>query len=337
MAKQRPDHALVVENLSVAYPLRGRDSTGARRRLLAVDDISFAIQRGSTLGIVGESGSGKTTAAMAAARLVPLIGGSIYLDGEEFGALDTASLRRARQRVQIIFQDPYSSLNPRLRAAEIVREPMIYAGRTDRAEQDRVIDQLFQAVGLRPEQKSLFPHQFSGGQRQRIGIARALSTRPTLIICDEPVSALDVAVQAQILNLLKSLQRQFDLTYMFISHDLGVIQHMCDEIAVMYMGKFMEQADRDSFFAAPRHPYSRALLDAVPSIEAAAPPQARLVDGTIPDLSELQTGCRFASRCPYAAAQCDIRVPPLELATGVTGRHFLACHFADEIGSGSSG
>ena len=336
MAAQRPDHALVVENLSVAYPLRGRDSTGARRRLLAVDNISFAIPRGTTLGIVGESGSGKTTAAMAAARLVPLNGGTIHLDGEEFGALDTAALRRARQRVQIIFQDPYSSLNPRLRAAEIVREPMIYAGRTDRAEQDRIIDQLFQAVGLRPEQKSLFPHQFSGGQRQRIGIARALSTRPTLIICDEPVSALDVAVQAQILNLLKSLQRQFDLTYLFISHDLGVVQHMCDEIAVMYMGKFMEQATRDSFFAAPRHPYSRALLDAVPSIEAQAPPQARLVDGTIPDLSECQTGCRFASRCPYAAAQCDIEVPPLSLATGVKDRHFLACHFADEIGLGSS-
>ena len=337
MAAQRPDHALVVENLSVAYPLRGRDSTGARRRLLAVDNISFAIPRGTTLGIVGESGSGKTTAAMAAARLVPLSGGTIHLDGEEFGALDTAALRRARQRVQIIFQDPYSSLNPRLRAAEIVREPMIYAGRTDRAEQDRIIDQLFQAVGLRPEQKSLFPHQFSGGQRQRIGIARALSTRPTLIICDEPVSALDVAVQAQILNLLKSLQRQFDLTYLFISHDLGVVQHMCDEIAVMYMGKFMEQANRDSFFAAPRHPYSRALLDAVPSIEAQAPPQARLVDGTIPDLSECQTGCRFASRCPYAAAQCDIEVPPLSLATGDKDRHFLACHFADEIGLGSSG
>ena len=337
MAAQRPDHALVVENLSVAYPLRGRDSTGARRRLLAVDNISFAIPRGTTLGIVGESGSGKTTAAMAAARLVPLSGGTIHLDGEEFGALDTAALRRARQRVQIIFQDPYSSLNPRLRAAEIVREPMIYAGLTDRAEQDRIIDQLFQAVGLRPEQKSLFPHQFSGGQRQRIGIARALSTQPTLIICDEPVSALDVAVQAQILNLLKSLQRQFDLTYLFISHDLGVVQHMCDEIAVMYMGKFMEQADRDSFFAAPRHPYSRALLDAVPSIEAQAPPQARLVDGTIPDLSERQTGCRFASRCPYAAAQCDIGVPPLSPANGGKGRHFLACHFADEIGLGSSG
>ena len=333
MADQRSDHALAVESLSVAYTLKGRDSTGARRRLLAVDDVSFAIPRGTTLGIVGESGSGKTTAAMAAARLVPHSGGKIHLDGEDFGALDEAELRRARQRVQIIFQDPYSSLNPRLRAAEIVREPMIYAGRTNRAEQDRTIDELFDAVGLRPEQKSLFPHQFSGGQRQRIGIARALSTRPSLIICDEPVSALDVAVQAQILNLLKSLQRQFDLTYLFISHDLGVIQHMCDHIAVMYMGKFMEQADRDSFFAAPRHPYSRALLDAVPSIKTAARPPARLVNGAIPDLSELQTGCRFASRCPHATSICESEVPPLAPATGTSSRHYLACHLADEIGS----
>jgi peptide/nickel transport system ATP-binding protein len=210
---------------------------------------------------------------------------------------------------------------------------MIYAGRTNRAEQDRTIDELFDAVGLRPEQKSLFPHQFSGGQRQRIGIARALSTRPSLIICDEPVSALDVAVQAQILNLLKSLQRQFDLTYLFISHDLGVIQHMCDHIAVMYMGKFMEQADRDSFFAAPRHPYSRALLDAVPSIKTAARPPARLVNGAIPDLSELQTGCRFASRCPHATSICESEVPPLAPVTGTSSRHYLACHLADEIGS----
>ena len=334
MAGQDSDYALVVENLSVAYPLKGRDRAGVRRRLLAVDDVSFAIPRGTTLGIVGESGSGKTTAAMAAARLVPHSGGTIHLDGEDFGALDAAALRRARQRVQIIFQDPYSSLNPRLRAAEIVREPMLYAGRTDRAEQERIIDELFEAVGLRPEQKSLFPHQFSGGQRQRIGIARALSTRPSLIICDEPVSALDVAVQAQILNLLKSLQRQFDLTYLFISHDLGVVQHMCDEIAVMYMGKFMEQASRDSFFSAPRHPYSRALLDAVPSIEVVDRPRPPLLDGAIPDLSEPQTGCRFASRCPHALPRCENEVPVLADATGAEGHHRLACHLADEIGSG---
>ena len=318
--------ALDVRNLSVSFAMRGRDAEGRRRSLLAVDDVSFSVARGKTLGIVGESGSGKTTAAMAVARLVPKMAGSIAIDGTDFGALDTESLRRARQRVQIIFQDPYSSLNPRLRAAEIVREPLLYAGATTRAEQDRIIDELFEAVGLRPEQKALFPHQFSGGQRQRIGIARALSTRPSLIICDEPVSALDVAVQAQILNLLRSLQEQFGLTYLFISHDLGVVQHMCDDIAVMYMGQFMEYADRESFFAAPRHPYSQALLDAVPSIEVGAQPAG----GVIPDLTKLQTGCRFASRCPHAMESCNAGVPQLDSWPGRHG-HRLACHRVAEF------
>jgi peptide/nickel transport system ATP-binding protein len=294
--------------------------------LLAVDNVSFSIARGKTLGIVGESGSGKTTAAMAVARLVPKLAGNITIDGIDFGTLDNEALRQARQRIQIIFQDPYSSLNPRLRAGEIVREPLVYAGETSRAEQDRIIDELFEAVGLRPEQKALFPHQFSGGQRQRIGIARALSTRPSLIICDEPVSALDVAVQAQILNLLKSLQGQFGLTYLFISHDLGVVQHMCDDIAVMYMGQFMEYADRKSFFAAPRHPYSQALLDAVPTIDIGAQPAGgKLVDGEIPDLTLPQTGCRFASRCPHARDVCNGGVPQLQDWPGSTG-HRLACH-----------
>ena len=204
-------------------------------------------------------------------------------------------------------------------------------------EQERTIDELFEAVGLRPEQKALFPHQFSGGQRQRIGIARALSTRPSLIICDEPVSALDVAVQAQILNLLKSLQAQFGLTYLFISHDLGVVQHMCDEIAVMYMGKIVEQADRDSFFAAPRHPYSRALLQAVPSINRPLEaPEARLVDGAIPDLTQPQAGCRFASRCSHAVPACGEQVPDLDYLE-TAAPHSVACHRVAEIGEGQAG
>ena len=332
MADPVAEDALLVENLSVAYPVRGRNADGSRKRLLAVDDISFRIPRGRTLGIVGESGSGKTTAAMAAARLVERSGGAITLDGEPFGELDPGQLRSARQRVQIIFQDPYSSLNPRLRAADIVREPMRYAG-LGRQDQDRTIDELFEAVGLRPEQKALFPHQFSGGQRQRIGIARALSTRPSLIICDEPVSALDVAVQAQILNLLKSLQEQFRLTYLFISHDLGVVQHMCDEIAVMYMGKIVEQADRDSFFAAPRHPYSRALLQAVPSINRPLEaPETRLVEGAIPDLTQPQGGCRLQPLPPPAPA-CSERVPELEYLE-TAPPHSVACHRVAEIGEG---
>ena len=349
--------ALDVRNLSVSYPVRGRDAGGGRRALLAVDDVSFTIGRGRSLGIVGESGSGKTTAAMAVARLVQRQAGTIRLDGVDFGALGGAALRRARQRVQIIFQDPYSSLNPRLRAAEIVREPMLYAGRMTRAAQDRRIDELFDAVGLRGEHRPLFAHQFSGGQRQRIGIARALATNPSLVICDEPVSALDVAVQAQILNLLKSLQEKFALTYLFISHDLGVVQHMCDDIAVMYMGRFMESGPRESFFAAPRHPYSQALLGASPSIDIDAVPRTGLlVDGALPDLTQRQTGCAFASRCPHAAAPCAGSVPVLGAVAGAlpgggtagggvggnvattdarAGReaaaHLAACHRLDEI------
>ena len=319
---------LSVRNLSVRFPLKGRDENGNRKTLLAVDDISFDIPEGKTLGIVGESGSGKTTAALAVARLVEKEKGEIILEGKDFGALNGDDLRLARKNVQIIFQDPYSSLNPRLRAEDIVREPLRHAGQTSRQEQDDIIDELFNAVGLRPEQKRLFPHQFSGGQRQRIGIARALAPRPSIVICDEPVSALDVAVQAQILNLLKSLQKQFNLTYLFISHDLGVVQHMCDEIAVMYMGQVVERANRKSFFTEQKHPYSRALLSAVPSIEGDITSGRRQdITGQLPDLTRPQTGCRFAGRCPKAEEGCLKSVPSL---LPKNGRHQVACHLHDD-------
>lgn len=319
---------LSVSNLSVRFPLKGRGIDGKRKSLLAVDNVSFDIARGKTLGIVGESGSGKTTAAMAVARLVEKEAGQIQLDGTEFGDLEGDALRLARQQVQIIFQDPYSSLNPRLRAEDIVREPLRHAGQTSRAEQDVIIDELFAAVGLRPEQKRLFPHQFSGGQRQRIGIARALAPRPSLIICDEPVSALDVAVQAQILNLLKSLQKKFDLTYLFISHDLGVVQHMCDDIAVMYMGQFVERASRNDFFAGQRHPYSQALLSAVPTIEDREGDRVRQdISGAPPDLTVPQTACRFVGRCPVVQDVCSQSVPAL---TPAHGSHQTACHLVTD-------
>ena len=260
--------ALVVKNLSVSYQTRQKDEDGGYKIFKAVKDVSFNIERGKSLGIVGESGAGKTSVALAIARLIQRSSGEIKLAGQDFGQLDEKEVRHARRGIQFIFQDPYSSLNPRLRASDIVREPMQYAGNITRPEQEEMIDELFNAVGLLPEQKGLFPHQFSGGQRQRIGIARALATRPSLIICDEPVSALDVAVQAQTLNLLKSLQEKFKLTYLFISHDLGVIYHMCDEVMVMYMGEVMEHQNSNSFFSCPSHPYSRALLDAVPQINA---------------------------------------------------------------------
>jgi peptide/nickel transport system ATP-binding protein len=324
MSKNRRHPLLSVSNLSVRFPLKGRGPGGMGRSLLAVDNISFEIPHGKTLGVVGESGSGKTTAALAVARLVAKEGGQLWLDGENFGDLTGDALRLARQRVQIIFQDPYSSLNPRLRAEDIVREPLRHAGRLNKAQQNEIIDELFDATGLRPEQKRLFPHQFSGGQRQRIGIARALALRPELVICDEPVSALDVAVQAQILNLLKSLQKKFNLTYLFISHDLGVIQHMCDDVAVMYMGQIIETAPCNDFFSKPRHPYSQALLSAVPRIDA--PAAAKIhhdISGEPPDLTRPQTACRFMSRCPIKAEICSQSVPTLK-PEGT--EHRTACH-----------
>ena len=229
-----------------------------------------------------------------------------------------------RKRIQVIFQDPYSSLNPRQRAMEIVQEPLDNLTDKTKSEKQDIVDTLFTAVGLRPEQKALFPHQFSGGQRQRIGIARALSTQPDIIICDEPVSALDVALQAQILNLLRNLQKKRDLTYLFISHDLGVVQHMCDSIVVMYMGKIVEYADRLSFFKNPQHPYSQALLSAVPSVNATKQKSKRImIKGDSPDPLNLPVGCRFATRCPVAEERCKTVEPKL---LPVTDQVSVACH-----------
>lgn len=318
------DTLLNVENLSVRFPIKS-GIFGKKVYLYAVDDISFQIKRGETLAIVGESGSGKSTAALAVARLVEAQSGSVQLNGEEFLALQGEDLRKARAQVQLIFQDPYASLNPRLRAEAVVREPLLSLGDLNPTEQQAKIDALFESVGLRPEQQRLFPHQFSGGQRQRIGIARALATQPELIICDEPVSALDVAVQAQILNLLRKLQSEFELTYLFISHDLGVVQHMCDSVAVMYMGKIVEQADRLSLFNNPQHPYTKALLSAVPSVDKKRreTTQRILIPGDPPDPLNPPPGCRFANRCPVATDNCKVQQPAL---TQLSDSHQVACH-----------
>ena len=320
---------LDVENLTVRFAVKRGGIFGKAKYLYAVDDISFPIKRGETLAIVGESGSGKTTAALAVARLVNAYKGRVDLDGTNFLALDDEALRQARAKMQFIFQDPYSSLNPRLRAEKIVREPLDNLEAGPEAERQGVVDRLFKAVGLHPEQQRLFPHQFSGGQRQRIGIARALATQPDLIICDEPVSALDVAVQAQILNLLRKLQADFGLTFLFISHDLGVVQHMCDSIAVMYMGKIVEHADRISLFNNPLHPYTKALLSAVPSVDKKRREQTKriLIPGDPPDPLALPEGCRFANRCPVAQDRCKAEQPALkQIAEG----HKVACHLVDE-------
>jgi len=259
------DVILSVEDLQVRFPL-SKSLFAKRKYLYAVDGVSFDLKRGETLAIVGESGSGKTTTALAIARLINAYQGRVQLGDIDLLSLQGSELRDVRNRMQFIFQDPYSSLNPRLRAERIVREPLDSQNRLSMEDKEKRVDELFKSVGLRPEQKRLFPHQFSGGQRQRIGIARALATQPDLIICDEPVSALDVAVQAQILNLLRRLQSEFSLTYLFISHDLGVVQHMCDHVAVMYKGKIVEYADRLTLFNDPQHSYTKELLAAVPTI-----------------------------------------------------------------------
>ncbi len=325
----KEDLLLDVSNLTVRFAVKRGGGWRSKSYLYAVDDISFDIKRGETLAIVGESGSGKTTAALAVARLVSAYTGKVMLDGEDFLKLQDEALRRARAKMQFIFQDPYSSLNPRVRAEKIVREPLDNLNTVSQAERQSIVDRLFKAVGLHPEQQRLFPHQFSGGQRQRIGIARALATQPELIICDEPVSALDVAVQAQILNLLRKLQSDFGLTFLFISHDLGVVQHMCDSIVVMYMGKIVEHADRLSLFNNPLHPYTAALLSAVPSVDKKRREATKriLIPGDPPDPLDLPKGCRFANRCPAAQARCSESQPDL---IEVTRGHKVACHLVDE-------
>ncbi|WP_282605266.1 ABC transporter ATP-binding protein [Pelagibius sp. Alg239-R121] len=321
------DLLLRIEDLKVHFGGKSWMPGKVSKVVHAVDGVSFEVERGKTFGIVGESGSGKTTTALATVRLAPVTEGRVFLDDLEVSALKGEALRLARKRFQIIFQDPFSSLNPRIRAGQTVREPLDLMEVGAESEREGLVQELFAQVGLRPEQRALFPHQFSGGQRQRIGLARAIATRPELVVCDEPVSALDVAIQAQILNLMRRLQDELGLTYLFISHDLGVVQYICDEIAVMYLGQIVEQADRVSLFVRPQHPYTKALLSAVPSARpgkrAANQAQRIRLEGDPPSPINLPKGCRFAGRCPLAEARCH-ETPP-ELKVIETG-HKVACH-----------
>ena len=322
-----PDIALKVDDLKVHFGGRKGIFSKGGDTVHAVDGVSFEVPAGTTFGIVGESGSGKSTTALAIMRLVHITDGKVNLRGTELGELEGRELREARSRFQIVFQDPYSSLNPRKRAGALVREPLDLMNIGTPQEREAKVAELFQQVGLRPEQQALFPHQFSGGQRQRLGLARALSTRPELIVCDEPVSALDVAIQAQILNLMSDIQEEMGLTYLFISHDLGVVQHICDTVAVMYLGQIVELADRVSLFTNPRHPYTKALLSAVPSVHGDRGDRrnrARL-QGDPPSPIDLPRGCRFASRCPIAEKRCEEAPPSLkQCAQG----HQVACFLA---------
>jgi len=316
-------HLLQVDGLKKYFPVR----KGLLRRTVghvyAVDDVSFTIGSGETLGLVGESGCGKTTVGRAVLRLIEPTAGVLRLDGRDITRLGKAELRPFRQQMQIIFQDPFSSLNPRMRAGDIVAEPLkVHGIAAKRARRQRVA-QLFDRVGLRAAQMDNYPHQFSGGQRQRIGVARALALNPKLIIADEPVSALDVSIQAQVINLLMDLQRDLKLSYLFISHNLAVVEHISHRIAVMYLGRIVEHTDKATLFTRPLHPYTEALLAAVPVPDPAIKRARRVVQGDVPSPLRPPPGCHFHTRCPYAEARCRTETPALrEVEPG----HHVACH-----------
>jgi peptide/nickel transport system ATP-binding protein/oligopeptide transport system ATP-binding protein len=314
---------LQVRDLVKHYSVGGGFFGRGRKQLRAVDGVSFSIGQGETLGLVGESGCGKSTVGKAVLRLVEPTSGHVSLEGEEITGLGSAALLERRKRMQVIFQDPYSSLNPRMTAGEIVQEPLINFGIGSRAEQRDRVAMLFARVGLRPDQRANYPHEFSGGQRQRLGIARALALGPSVIIGDEPVSALDVSVQAQVINLMMDLQQEFGLSYLFVAHDLGVVEHISHRVAVMYLGKIVEIAARAALFETPRHPYTEALLAAVPVSHPRARRARTVLTGDVPSPINPPPGCRFHTRCPIAVARCRQEEPALVLdASG----HGVACH-----------
>ncbi|OQY34798.1 MAG: peptide ABC transporter ATP-binding protein [Spirochaetaceae bacterium 4572_59] len=329
-----PDILLDVKDLKVHFPIEKgillKKNAGWIR---AVDGVSFSVRKGESLGLVGESGCGKSTTAMAVAQLEAATAGKVFFEGRDLSLLSSEELRRARMNFQIVFQDPYSSLNPRMRAGDLIAEPLrIYAGKKIISISENDIQKktasLMDRCGLSPSFADRYPHEFSGGQRQRIGIARALSLGPKLILADEPVSALDVSIQSQILNLLKDLQQELDLTFLFIAHDLAVVEYFCSRIAVMYLGQIVETADSQTLYQQPMHPYTRALLSAVPLPD---PKSARtrkriILKGDVPSPSAVRSGCPFMERCPDVMERCRVEAPVL---SDLNEKHQVACFLYD--------
>ncbi len=322
------DVLLGVEDLKMHFPVH----KGVFRRqvgtIKAVDGVSFEIRRGETLGLVGESGCGKSTTGRAILRLYDVTDGRILFRGQDVAPLQGEELRRVRPHMQMVFQDPQACLNPRMTIGSIIAEPLDEHGVQNRRERQERVEALLQAVGLNPGYANRYPHEFSGGQRQRIGIARALALNPEFIVCDEPIAALDVSIQAQVVNLLEDLQDELGLTYLFISHDLSMVRHIADRVAVMYLGKVVELAPREALYGAPKHPYTQALLSAVPvpNPEVEAKREHIILTGDVPSPENPPAGCNFSGRCPLATERCHSEEPASrELAPG----HHVACHYAE--------
>jgi oligopeptide transport system ATP-binding protein len=326
-----PEELVVVRDLYKYFPIHAGILSRHVGDVKAVDGVDFTIKKGETLGLVGESGSGKTTAGRVALRLLPATKGEVIFEGRDIQTLGREEIRKLRKEMQIIFQDPYASLNPRMTVGDIIGEPLAIHNIAKGREAETRVQELLRLVGLQPYHANRYPHEFSGGQRQRIGIARALAVSPKFIVADEPVSALDVSIQAQVVNLLQDLQQQFELTYLFIAHDLSVVRHISNRVAVMYVGKIVEIADRDDLYENPLHPYTQALLSAIPIPDPTVEQRRKriILTGDIPSPVNPPSGCRFHTRCPVAFERCKLEVPENKFYAPT---HQAACHWVEEHG-----